>query len=75
MFGCLDENGHVDKKQCQTLIAACQGKPATFHRAFDLAFDPMAACEDIIALGFSRILTSGQKKSAYKGNINSIKTF
>lgn len=39
----------------------------TFHRAFDVVNDPMLEMEKIIDLGFDRILTSGQKRSAIEG--------
>ncbi|KFM60836.1 Copper homeostasis protein CutC, partial [Stegodyphus mimosarum] len=67
VIGALDENRQVDKNICHHLIANAFGLPVTFHRAFDLAADPERALEDIIQLGCSRILTSGQKESAYKG--------
>uniref|UniRef100_A0A8C4N6V2 Copper homeostasis protein cutC homolog n=1 Tax=Eptatretus burgeri TaxID=7764 RepID=A0A8C4N6V2_EPTBU len=41
--------------------------PVTFHRAFDMVQDPVTALEDIISLGFSRVLTSGGELSALDG--------
>ena len=40
---------------------------ATFHRAFDMCNDQFAALEQLISLGFTRILTSGAETSALAG--------
>ena len=40
----------------------------TFHRAFDMCADQYQALEDIIGLGFERILTSGGKTTAMEGS-------
>ncbi|MFM8370881.1 MAG: copper homeostasis protein CutC, partial [Bacteroidota bacterium] len=37
------------------------------HRAFDFTPDPFGALEQLIELGFDRVLSSGQADSAYKG--------
>lgn len=45
------------------------GRPVELvcHRAFDLTPDPCAALEGLVALGYDRILTSGQKPTAAEG--------
>lgn len=67
VFGLLRENGSVDIANCETLIAGCGSLSITFHRAFDLAADGFTSMEEIIKLGFHRILTSGQRASAIHG--------
>lgn len=39
----------------------------TFHRAFDYAAEPFQALEDVISLGCTRLLTSGQAPKALQG--------
>jgi copper homeostasis protein len=41
--------------------------PCTFHRAFDEISDSISAIENIIECGFSRVLTSGGKNTAFEG--------
>ncbi|MEG1634295.1 MAG: copper homeostasis protein CutC [Rikenellaceae bacterium] len=67
VFGMLTSDGNVDSDLCRELLAQCGGMAVTFHRAFDVCRNPMIAIEEIIALGFSRILTSGQAATAYEG--------
>lgn len=67
VFGCLTRDGDVDKALCQQLMKASGNMSVTFHRAFDRTRDPRKALEDIIALGFDRILTSGQEPTAEQG--------
>lgn len=62
--GILTKNGKVDKKRCKELIDLAYPLEATFHRAFDRVKNPSEALEDIIDLGFERILTSGLKPKA-----------
>jgi copper homeostasis protein len=57
--GLLTEDGKVDGKRCKELIGYAYPLGATFHRAFDRVANPFEALEDIIDLGFERILTSG----------------
>jgi len=66
-FGILHEDGTVDEKRCRTLMTQMGKVPAVFHRAFDVTPDPLGALEQLIALGFRRVLTSGQQPSAHRG--------
>lgn len=67
VFGCLTPDGDIDMERNRELIEAAQGMSTTFHRAFDKCRDPFKALEDIIELGFDRILTSGQQPKAEQG--------
>ena len=67
VFGCLTAGGDVDRELCSRLAAAAGGMSLTFHRAFDCCRNPSQAMEDIIALGFDRILTSGCSPTAEAG--------
>lgn len=62
--GILTADGKVDKEKCKILIDLAYPLEATFHRAFDRVENPLEALEDIIDLGFERILTSGLKPKA-----------
>ncbi|MDP4286056.1 MAG: copper homeostasis protein CutC [Bacteroidota bacterium] len=67
VFGILTKDGKVDKERCKELIELAYPLEATFHRAFDRVANPFEALEDIIDLGFERILTSGLKPKAIDG--------
>ena len=68
VFGCLGADGTVDVETNARLKQAAGGLSTTFHRAFDVCRDPFEALEEIIALGFDRILTSGQEATAPAGS-------
>ena len=53
----------VDMETCLKLIQAADGKPCTFHRAFDLVEDKEIALASLNSLGFKRILTTGGGKN------------
>lgn len=57
----------LDCETLAALLAAAQGLTTTLHRCFDLVPDPFVALEQAIALGFDRILTSGQAMTAPDG--------
>jgi copper homeostasis protein len=57
----------VDRKRSAELVDMAEPMSVTFHRAFDMAADPFAALEEVIAIGCDRILTSGHARSAMEG--------
>jgi copper homeostasis protein len=65
--GILLANGEVDKERCAELIELAHPMPIAFHRAFDMSNDLEKALEDLIDLGFIRVLSSGGKENAFKG--------
>ena len=67
VLGCLTEDGQVDVRLMRRLMAEAGGMSVTFHRAFDMCCDPLAALRDIESLGCHRILTSGQQATAEEG--------
>ena len=67
VFGCLTAEGNIDIPAMKMLMNAVGDMSVTFHRAFDMCKNPLEALEQIIALGCSRILTSGQEPNAVKG--------
>lgn len=61
---------HGDTLDLETLMrlkAAAGPLSCTLHRAFDLCADPFAALDQSVAIGFDRILTSGQALTAMEG--------
>ncbi len=67
VFGCLKADGTIDMERNCYLMECSRGMSVTMHRAFDRAANPEQALEDAIALGFDRILTSGQQPKAIQG--------
>lgn len=67
VFGILTPEGDVDIPRTRELVQLALPMESTFHRAFDVARDPMRALEDVIATGCRRILTSGQRATAIEG--------
>ncbi|ORY38389.1 hypothetical protein BCR33DRAFT_720753 [Rhizoclosmatium globosum] len=68
VFGILTPDGRVDIARMRVLLELSKGMLVTFHRAFDVARDPIEALDDILSLGgIQRILTSGQDKGVLDG--------
>ena len=67
VIGALLPDGRIDEARTRALIAAAGPLAITFHRAFDMTPDPVAALETLIGLGLDRVLTSGQEATALEG--------
>ena len=61
--------GGIDVARMATIAEIVKGKGRALvcHRAFDLTPDPLTAMEQLIDIGFDRILTSGQRSTAAEG--------
>jgi copper homeostasis protein len=68
VFGAILKNEHmetiIDVEKAAFLIECADGLPCTFHRAFDIVTDQIGALDQIIGLGYKRILTSGNPGKA-----------
>ena len=62
-----DQQEKHDKELNAFLLQHAKGMAVTFHRAFDHCQDTEEALEDLIELGFDRVLTSGQQPTALEG--------
>lgn len=67
VIGGLRPDCVVDVALVRSLVAEARGLPVTFHRAFDLTPDPGEALETLVALGVSRVLSSGGAPTAAEG--------
>ncbi len=67
VIGLLQPNGEIDVQNTKRLVAAARPMSVTFHRAFDMTPDPVAAIQGLKACGVDRVLTSGQQVSAAEG--------
>lgn len=65
--GALTQEGDIDTEALRLMVETSEGKPFTFHRAFDKCRNPQEALEQIIEAGCKRILTSGQQPTAEQG--------
>jgi copper homeostasis protein len=65
--GALTAKHRLDVDGTQGLVKAARGIPVTFHRAFDEVHNRPEVLEQLIELGFTRILTSGGAAAAKEG--------
>ncbi|MFA9215198.1 MAG: copper homeostasis protein CutC [Candidatus Methylacidiphilales bacterium] len=67
VFGILTANIEVDINRNKQLIQLADAVPCTFHKAFDAVLNPIVALQQLIAIGFKNVLTSGQQPTAMQG--------
>ena len=67
VFGILNEDGSIDEDRCRQIVELIGDREAVFHRAFDVTSEPLEALDQLVELGFKRILTSGQEPSVPQG--------
>jgi copper homeostasis protein len=67
VFGILQADGRIDVPRCKRIRELIGKRQAVFHRAFDVTPDPFEALEQLVDVGITRILTSGQKDSVPEG--------
>ncbi len=67
VVGALTAEGLIDTRFTAACRRAADGLSLTFHRAFDLAAQPLEALEMLVDCGCNRVLTSGQAATAEAG--------
>jgi len=67
VFGILTKDGAIDRARTKRLRDIAGSKDAVFHRAFDVTPEPFHALEELIDLGITRVLTSGQQDTVPEG--------
>lgn len=67
VFGILNKDKTINIEQNKALVELAKPLPCTFHRAFDTVAKYEQALEDIIACGFSTVLTSGTFSNVMEG--------
>ena len=65
--GPLTPAGAVHRGQLWRLVEAADGAEVVFHRAFDVTSSMEEALESVIDCGVTRVLTSGQARTAAEG--------
>jgi copper homeostasis protein len=67
VFGVLTPDGAVDRARTRRLRDIAGDRDAVFHRAFDVTPDPFRAIDELVELGITRVLTSGQQDTVPEG--------
>ncbi len=69
VFGCLNHENRIDISATKLLVDLAKSLQlqTTFHRAIDFVKDYEDSIQQLIDLRFERVLTSGQKQTAFEG--------
>lgn len=67
VVGVLTSDNQVNIPAMKRIVQLAYPMEVTFHRAIDVVMDPLKSLEEIIDLGCTRILTSGQQSSCIAG--------
>ena len=67
VVGALKPNGDLDVAFMREFRKMAGDRELTCHRAIDVSRDPIQVMEELISIGFNRILTSGGKNKALDG--------
>ncbi len=66
VFGCVDANGDFNLQQMDELSRMAEGMEVVCHLAFDVVRDTRRGLEQLIDMGFTRVLTTGRKGDAFE---------
>lgn len=67
VFGVLQSDGQLDLERMKMLVDLCGDKDKVCHRCFDVVPNPFESLDQLIDLGVTRLLTSGQRAFASDG--------
>ena len=67
VFGVLRPDGTIDAARTRRLRDIAGASDAVFHRAFDVTPEPFRALDELVDLGITRVLTSGQQDTVPEG--------
>lgn len=67
VIGALHPNNTIDSGTCASFVELAGQMSCNFHRAIDACADMEKSVEQLIELGFKRVLTSGGKATAPEG--------
>lgn len=67
VFGFLHDDGTLDVERSREIVALAGDRQTVFHRAMDVVPDWRKTLEELIKLGVTRVLTSGQMPDSFYG--------